>query len=98
MSIRSPDELLNVDRPAWPWVEEIIATAAVDVQLNAPSHDAVACLVALQVTAGSTLGALALHTGGIKVDHGWLRVLGGPSEDLPDLATGNNLPSPPRAV
>jgi hypothetical protein len=33
-------------------------------------------LVALQVSTGSTLGAIAYGTGGIVVDHGWLRLLG----------------------
>jgi hypothetical protein len=31
----------------------------------------------LQVSTRSPLGAIALHTGGLLVDHGWLRVLGG---------------------
>lgn len=33
-------------------------------------------LEALQVTTRSPLGAVALRTGGILIDHGWLRVLG----------------------
>jgi hypothetical protein len=32
----------------------------------------------LDVTERSVLGALAVHTGGLSIDHGWLRVLGGP--------------------
>jgi len=31
---------------------------------------------ALQVTARSVLGALAFHTGGLLIDHAWVRVLG----------------------
>jgi hypothetical protein len=42
-------------------------------------------LLRLQVTAHSTLGALALHTGGVLVEHGWLRLLGGGSADLPAI-------------
>jgi len=38
-----------------------------------------AALEALGVTDRSLLGALAVNTGGLAVDHGWLRVLGGPS-------------------
>lgn len=45
----------------------------------------------LQVTASSYLGALALHTGGVLADHGWFRLLGGGSSDLPDLASVNAL-------
>jgi len=48
-------------------------------------------LQALQVTAGSYLGALALHTGGVLADHGWFRLLGGGSAHLPDLASVNGL-------
>ena len=31
----------------------------------------------LQVTARSMMGALALSSGGMLVDHGWVRLLGG---------------------
>ena len=96
MALRSLDELVNVERPAWPWVQEVCAAATVDLQINPSSPDAADCLLALQVTVGSTLGALALHTGGMKLDHGWLRVLGGPSDELADLASANGLSSPPR--
>ena len=48
----------------------------------------------LQVTARSTLGALALHTGAVMVDHGWLRLLGGGTRLLSDLATVNGLDDP----
>ncbi|MFB7198264.1 DUF2625 family protein [Streptomyces sp. NPDC056240] len=30
------------------------------------------CLLQMQVTGRSALGALALHTGGLLVDNGWL--------------------------
>lgn len=40
-------------------------------------------LEALQVTTRSPLGAVAFHTGGIRVDHGWLRILGAGSPELP---------------
>jgi hypothetical protein len=36
-------------------------------------------LDALGVTERSVLGALAVHTGGLTIDHNWLRVLGGPA-------------------
>lgn len=49
------------------------------------------CLYRLQVTARSPLGALALETGGLLIDHGWLRIYGGGSNHFPDLATVNGL-------
>lgn len=50
-------------------------------------------LEALQVTARSPLGALALNTGALLADNGWFRILGGGAEGIPDLATVNSLPS-----
>ncbi len=43
----------------------------------------------LGLTERSYLGATVAHTGGISVDHGWLRLLGGGSEHLPSLAGVN---------
>jgi len=34
------------------------------------------CILSLQVTTHSTLGAVAYESGGILLDHGWLRILG----------------------
>src|SRR5262249_12873201 len=42
------------------------------------------------------LGALASETGGLLVDHGWLRLLGGGAEPL-NLAMANGLETPPEA-
>ena len=54
-------------------------------------------LYALQVTAGSTLGALAHNCGGLLIDHGWLRILGGGTDQLPSLASANGLGDPSAA-
>lgn len=51
--------------------------------LGCSSFDGQRAVEALQVTTRSPLGALALHTGGILVDHGWLRVLGAGCDRLP---------------
>src|SRR6185312_17269325 len=96
--IRSPSELIDVDDPVWPWLRGLIDVTPIDVIVNPPAADSTSCIWALQVTAGSTLGALAVHTGGIKVDHGWLRILGGGGSDLPDLAAANGLGLPPDNV
>src|SRR5437762_7116704 len=61
------------------------------------SGDGISCLYRLQVTARSPLGALALNSGGLLVDHGWLRFLGGGHDGLPDLATANGLDAEPPA-
>ncbi len=57
-------------------------------------------LLSLQVTTRSPLGAIAYSTGGLLIDHGWIRALGGGSTKLPrDIATwndGNGAGKPPR--
>ncbi len=60
-----------------------------------PEHGEIA-LEALQVTARSPLGALALETGGMLVDNGWIRVLGAGCMQLARTIAGwNNLPCDP---
>lgn len=94
VEVRSVEQLREVDRPAWPGLARAVDSAAVSVIVlpveAARSADA---LHRLQVSAASTLGALALHCGGLLVDHGWLRILGGGSGELPDLAGVNALPA-----
>ena len=43
------------------------------------------CPSALGVTTRSWLGAVVAHSGGLLVDHGWLRVLGSGSGRLSDI-------------
>ena len=86
----------------WPTFERdaVVAGNGVEVRLARPD-DGQRTLAALGVTAGSALGAFALHTEITFVDHGWLRLLGagGPAtacslrglmdDNLPlDLTTG----------
>jgi hypothetical protein len=64
---------------AWPLVQRWIARAANPVEVLPVEEKAGReTLEALGVTERSVLGALAVHTGGLTVDHGWLRVHGGP--------------------
>lgn len=62
----------------------------VDV-LEADPNLAERCLVALQVTDASVLGALTLNTGGIRIDHGWLRLLGSGHATMPGVDEANGL-------
>lgn len=90
--MRSLAELLDVADLAWPTLRHAIEGAggrAVVVPVERQVGER--CLYALQVTARSTLGALALETGGLLVDGGWLRIFGGGSDCFPDLATVNGL-------
>ncbi|MDP5315941.1 DUF2625 family protein [Streptomyces poriferorum] len=86
-------ELTDVDDPAWPVLQEGFANSSVPVEvLPGDPGQGRACLLQLQVGARSALGALVLHSGGLVVDHGWVRVLAGaPSgaAGLPGLARVN---------
>jgi hypothetical protein len=96
MRIRSAGELANPEVPAWPAISSLMSEAPVDA-IVVPPRDADAgpqTLFRLQVTTGSTLGALAAYCGALLVDHGWLRLLGSGLEGLPSLAEANGLGGP----
>jgi hypothetical protein len=100
--MRTVEELTATSDPAWPGLEtELLSNPAI-VILPISAAAGRDCLYRLQVTSRSRLGALALHTGGLLVDDGWLRVLGGGGNGgLPSLAEINGLPGdeqPPSAL
>ena len=89
--MRPLSELINTDDPAWPEVQEWIAgaTNAVEV-LPVTEADRDAALLAIQVTTRSPMGAIVYETGGLLIDHGWLRILGSGHSRLPrSLASWN---------
>ncbi|MFI9103731.1 DUF2625 family protein [Streptomyces fildesensis] len=95
--MRALEELVNVDVPAWPVLQEAFNSAASELEvLPVAERGDGASLLQLQVSAGSALGAMVLHCGGLVVDGGWLRVFGGrslsPQADLPSLASVNQFP------
>ena len=74
--MRTLTELLSED-PAWPLVQEWIASASNNVEvLQAQEPTRSETLHALQVTTRSPMGAIVYETGGIFVDRHWLRILG----------------------
>ncbi|WP_251066229.1 DUF2625 family protein [Streptomyces sp. ISL-36] len=95
--MRGIDELVNVDDPAWPELQGILKASSVPVQvLSGDINEGRRCLLQMQVSARSVLGALALNTGGFLVDNGWVRVFGGGSVAdgrLPSLAQVNRFPT-----
>lgn len=93
MSIRSAAELANVNEPAWPEIERMVAGGNAVVLPIEPGRG-LETLWSLQVTARSYLGAMALNCGGIVADHGWFRLYGSGTDLLPDLATKNGLGQP----
>jgi hypothetical protein len=99
--VRSIDELTSVQDPVWSGMLEAVAASLSPVEvLPVQDSEGADTLRRLQVTTRSCLGALAFHTGGVLVDHGWVRVLGGGHTDrrLPGLANANGLPPDPAEV
>jgi len=74
---RSLADLVDAAEDAWPLVEDCVGEAVCPVEIL-PGEPAAgeSTLLALQITTHSVLGTIALHTGGLLVDHGWLRILG----------------------
>jgi hypothetical protein len=73
---RTLEELTSTD-PAWPLVEELLAEAqrpALVLPIDPEAGEA--ALVAMQVTDRSPMGAVVRHTAGLRVDDGWIRILG----------------------
>ncbi|MGC4937660.1 DUF2625 family protein [Kribbella sp. DT2] len=78
---------MNATESAWPWVLEQITESPVRVELLPPDGPAgSATLAQLQVTERSALGATVVNCGGLLVDGGWVRALGGSS--IPGLGIG----------
>ena len=96
VNVRPASTLAAVPDPAWPLVSHWIDEAPFPVErVNVTDEMGLDVLYRLQVTATSVLGALALNCGGLLVNSGWFRILGGGSEGLADLATANHLPADP---
>jgi len=83
MHERGLDELIDRGNSGWlivqGWISE--SSRQIDV-LPAERARGEQALLALQVTSRSILGAIVLETGGIVIDHGWLRLLGSGSERM----------------
>ncbi|MEO3747968.1 DUF2625 family protein [Plantactinospora sp. B5E13] len=76
-----------MEESTWTEILAMVAAAPYPVKvLAADPERSVACLGALGITTRSWLGAVVANRGGLLVDHGWLRVLGGGHDGLPDVA------------
>jgi hypothetical protein len=88
--MRTLDELINTAEPGIDVIREFLESAELPWELLPASDRRGEVLTAVQVTTRSTLGAMAYDTGGLLVDHGWLRVLGSGHPRLQrDLAAWN---------
>lgn len=74
---RPVEVLINKEDPGWPlvleWIEK--GTNLVEI-LPADSLSARQALHEIQVTTRSPMGAIVFMSGGILIDHGWIRILG----------------------
>jgi len=85
-------ELINRDDPGWPLVQQWVAEATNPVEILPPPDVAARerALLDTQVTTRSPMGAIIYESGGIIVDHGWLRILGSGHPRLPRSLPGWN--------
>lgn len=72
--MRTLQDLLAAD-DTWAEVAQQAARAGAEILEPTPGAGEVT-LVAAQVTTRSPMGAIALHSGALLIDHGWLRILG----------------------
>jgi hypothetical protein len=76
------DELIDNCDPGIKRVQEYIESAKNQCIVLPPSNARDVALVNTQVTTRSTMGAIVYETGGILIDHGWLRFLGSGNSKL----------------
>lgn len=94
--MRTVDALINKDDPGWTLIKSWIDTANNKVEvLPVDSAKATDALFKTQVTTQSPMGAVVYMTGGILIDHGWIRILGSGStrlnRSLPEWNKGKSL-------
>jgi hypothetical protein len=76
-NLRSIAALINKEEPAWPMIQEWIDAAKNHVEVLACTPEkGNEELYKVQVTTRSPMGAIVHGTGGILIDHGWIRILG----------------------
>lgn len=68
--------LIDTQDPGLPHLLALVREAQRPCQVLPPSEHNADVLLHLQVTTRSLLGTVAFETGGILIDHGWLRILG----------------------
>jgi Protein of unknown function DUF2625 len=74
--VRTLAELINAEEPAIELIREWADDSETDCVILPPSPGRESVLVEVQVTTHSTMGAVAYETGGVLIDHGWVRFLG----------------------
>lgn len=84
MNIRDLSQLVNTKESAWPMIQAWVKDAKNQVEVLPPTDPARSrALLATQVTTRSPMGSIIYETGGLLIDHGWLRILGSGHPKLP---------------
>ena len=81
--MKSLKELINNDEPGIDLVRQWIDSAKNQCEVLPQSPQSDDVLLKVQVTTRSPMGAVTYQTGGILIDHGWLRFLGSGHSKLP---------------
>ncbi|PHN93602.1 hypothetical protein CSC80_11845 [Maribacter sp. 6B07] len=81
--MKTINELINIDESGWALVTEWIndATNKIEV-LPKNKKEADNALYQTQVSTRSPMGAIIYETGGLLIDHGWIRILGSGNQKL----------------
>ena len=89
--MRPLSELINTQEPYWDIIVASLKTAKNKVEvLPKIITSADSALYETQVTTRSPMGAVVHETGGILIDHGWIRILGSGSAKLNRTLMGWN--------
>jgi hypothetical protein len=81
---RELNDLLEVHEPAWPLVKSWISEASNPIEVLPPDLAMRnQMLLDVQVGTRSSMGAILYESGGLLIDHGWLRFLGSGHARLP---------------
>ncbi|WP_444958089.1 DUF2625 family protein [Microbulbifer sp. ZKSA002] len=78
--MKTLEELIDREEPFINIMNEWISKAKNHVEMLPPSGNRDQILLDVQVTTHSILGSLIYHTGGVLIDHGWIRILGSGSK------------------
>ena len=89
-------QLINEEEPGWELVLQWIKDATNPIKILPKENEAAdQALHSTQVTTQSPMGAIIYETGGILIDHGWIRIIGSGSNELkrklPDWNIGKSV-------
>lgn len=87
------DQLIDVEHDAWLECKSLLYDGSNELTiLEALTTVGEQTLYNIQVTTRSYLGVIAYNTGGVLVDHGWIKLLGSPHPEVyGDLTSWNGL-------